>query len=176
MKYDAKEAQGQGRALSQDITTRIEAYVSPLLSHLTTLLDKRLVRTFLGLITVIISFRGYRHGLLLSELGGYLLPPGHAPAGTKRLSNLVHGKWSYKVIEQFLWNQAKARLEDLEALKEKILLLWDESVWEKPESLELEGLGSARSSKAKRLTRIKPGFYHPPGKPIFGSGNQVHDD
>lgn len=170
MKYDAKEAQGQGRALSQDITTRIEAYVSPLLSHLTTLLDKRLVRTFLGLITVIISFRGYRHGLLLSELGGYLLPPGHAPAGTKRLSNLVHGKWSYKVIEQFLWNQAKARLEDLEALKEKILLLWDESVWEKPESLELEGLGSARSSKAKRLTRIKPGFYHPPGKPIFVPG------
>ncbi len=69
MKYDAKEAPGQGRTLSQDITTRLEAYVSPLLSQLTTLLDKRLVRTLLGLIAVIISFRGYRHGLLLSELG-----------------------------------------------------------------------------------------------------------
>jgi hypothetical protein len=99
-----------------------------------------------------------------------LLPPGHAPAGTKRLSNLLHGKWSYKIIEQFLWSQAKGRLEQLESLKEKALLLWDERVWEKPESLELAGLGSARSSKAKRLTRIKPGVYHPPGKPIFVPG------
>jgi hypothetical protein len=34
-------------------------------------------------------------GLLLSELGGYLLGPDQAPAGTKRISNLVHAAdWS----------------------------------------------------------------------------------
>lgn len=160
----------QAKALSQDIATRLEAYLAPLLSSLHAVLDKRLVRTFVRLIEVIISFRGYRQGLLLSELGGYLKPPGQAPAGTKRLSNLLHGAWSYKLIETFLWQGAKTRLAQLEHLKEKVLLLWDESVWEKPESLKLEGLGSARSSKAKRLTRIKPGFYHPPGKPIFVPG------
>ena len=170
MKYGAKPERTQGRAVSENVATRLEEYLAPLLASLNSLLDKRLVKTFLGLIAVIISFRGYRHGLLLSELGGYLLPPGQAPAGTKRLSNLLHGRWSYRLIEQFVWKQAKVRLEQLEAVKEKILLLWDESVWEKPESLKLEALGSARSSKAKRLTRIKPGFYHPPGKPIFVPG------
>jgi hypothetical protein len=170
MNYDEKKEKVQAKALSQEIAKRLEAYLAPLVVNLTGLLDKRLVRTFVGLIEVIISFRGYRHGLLLSELGGYLMPPGQAPAGTKRLSNLLHGLWSYKLIEQFLWQGAKARVAQLEVAKEKALFLWDESVWEKPESLKLEALGSARSSKAKRLTRIKPGYYHPPGKPIFVPG------
>ena len=38
---------------------------------------------------------------------------------------------------------------------------------EKPESLKAEGLCAVRSSKAARLTHIKKGYYHPPGKPIF---------
>lgn len=170
MNYDEKKANVQAKTLSEDVAKRLEVYLAPLVERLTGLLDKRLVRTFVGLIEVIISFRGYRHGLLLSELGGYLMPPGQAPAGTKRLSNLLHGTWSYKLIETFLWQGAKARVAQLESLKVKALMLWDESVWEKPESLKLEALGSARSSKAKRLTRIKPGFYHPPGKPIFVPG------
>jgi hypothetical protein len=116
MNYDEKQPQVQAKALSQDITKRLEAYVAPLLTSLHVVLDQRLVRTFLGLIEVIISFRGYRHGLLLSELGGYLMPPGQAPAGTKRLSNLLHGSWSYKLIENFLWQGAKARLAQLESL------------------------------------------------------------
>jgi hypothetical protein len=45
------------------------------------------------------------------------------------------------------------------------LLLWDESVLEKPESIQLEGLCAVRSSKAPRITRIKPGYYNPPGGP-----------
>ena len=170
MNYDEKKGKIQAQGLSQEVAERLEAYVAPLVTSLNTVLDKRIGRTFVGLIKVIISFRGYRHGLLLSELGGYLMPPGQAPAGTKRLSNLLHGKWSYKVNETFLWQGAHARLKQLEEAKEKALLLWDESVWEKPESLRLEALGSARSSKAKRLTRIKPGYYHPPGKPIFVPG------
>jgi Transposase DDE domain len=51
------------------------------------------------------------------------------------------------------------------------LLVWDESVLEKPESLHLEGLGPVRSTKAVRLKRIKPGFYNPPGgRPIIVPG------
>jgi hypothetical protein len=170
MQYDVKRGKVQAKALSQEVAKRLEDYLAPLVTRMNALLDKRLVRTFVALIEVIISFRGYRHGLLLSELGGYLMPPGQAPAGTKRLSNLLHGQWSYKLVETFLWQGASARLKQLESAKDKALVLWDESVWEKPESLQLEALGSARSSKAKRLTRIKPGYYHPPGKPIFVPG------
>ena len=53
------------------------------------------------------------------------------------------------------------------------LTLWDESVLEKSESIALEGLGPVRSSKAARLKRIKPGYYHPPGgPPVFVPGLQ----
>lgn len=49
--------------------------------------------------------------------------------------------------------------------------MWDESVIEKPESIALEGLCAVRSSKARRLKPIKPGYYHPPGgPPIFVPG------
>jgi hypothetical protein len=50
-------------------------------------------------------------------------------------------------------------------------VLWDESVWEKPESIALEGLGSVRSAKAQRLKRIRTGYYSPPGgPPVFVPG------
>jgi hypothetical protein len=48
--------------------------------------------------------------------------------------------------------------------------IWDSSEWEKPESLASEDLCAVRSSKAKRLTHIKPGYYNPPGRPIFVPG------
>jgi len=51
-------------------------------------------------------------------------------------------------------------------------VIWDESVWEKPESQQLEGLCAVRSSKAKRLTHYKKGYYSPPPKPIFVPGLQ----
>jgi len=41
-------------------------------------------------------------------------------------------------------------------------LLWDDSRIEKPESWFLEGLCSVESSKGKRLTKIKKGYYKPP--------------
>jgi DDE family transposase len=43
-------------------------------------------------------------------------------------------------------------------------------VLEKPESLAAEGLCAVRSSKAKRLTHVKKGYYRPPGMPIFVPG------
>ena len=50
-------------------------------------------------------------------------------------------------------------------------MIWDESVIEKSESLKPERLCAVRSSKARRLKRIKPGYYNPPGgRPIFVPG------
>ncbi len=55
-----------------------------------------------------------------------------------------------------------------------MLVVWDSSELEKPESTELEGLCSVRSSRAARLRRIKPGYYSPPGglsgPPVFVPG------
>ncbi len=64
-------------------------FVEPLLTTLDTRLDACLVRTFLATLIAIVRWRNRAHGLLLSELGGYLYSPERAPAGTKRLSNLL---------------------------------------------------------------------------------------
>ncbi len=115
-----------------------------------------------------------RSGLLLSELGAHILSPAQAPAGTKRLSNLLRSpKWSHALLEKFLRHRADQALSQLEELGETALTIWDESVLEKPESIALEGLCPVRSSKAARLKRIKPGYYNPPGgPPVFVPGLQ----
>ena len=147
-------------------------FLAPLLLELNRLLDRRLVRTFAQLVAVIIQFRHADHGLLLSELGGYLLSPDKAPAGTKRISNLLRSnRWQYQLIERFLWRRATALVAQLETEEKKALCLWDDSVLEKPESIALEGLCAVRSSCAARLKRIKPGYFNPPGgRPIFVPG------
>ena len=49
--------------------------------------------------------------------------------------------------------------------------MWDQSVLEKPESTAAPGLCPVRSSKAARLKRIRPGYYHRPGgPPVFVPG------
>ena len=136
--YEATQmAQGLGEAVAR--------FLFPLLVELDTLLDKRLVRTFLATIQVIITFRDRANGLLLSELGGYLATPDKAPAGTKRLSNLLHSsKWAAWLIARFLWQRASQQLEQWTQAGEEGLVIWDESVWEKPESQQLEGLCAVR--------------------------------
>jgi hypothetical protein len=95
-------------------------------------------------------------GLLLSELGGYICGFSHAPAGTKRISNLLRSKkWTSTIIDNFLFSQTRKRLESLVKQGKRPLMLWDDSRLEKAESWFLEGLCSVESSKAKRLTRIK---------------------
>ncbi len=164
--YDAAQ-------MGQGLAEALARFVFPLLVELDSLLDKRLVRTFLATIQVIITFRDRANGLLLSELGGYLATPDKAPAGTKRLSNLLHSsKWAAWLIAHFLWQRASQQLEEWTQAGEEGLAIWDESVWEKPESQQLEGLCAVRSSKAKRLTHYKKGFYSPPPKPIFVPGVQ----
>jgi hypothetical protein len=139
----------------------LEQFLAPLLLYLDQFLDKRLVRTLAQLVRVIIVFRHNRQGLLLSELGGYLLSPAHAPAGAKRISNLRYSpRWSYHVLERFLWRRAE---QQWAKTGQDVLAVWDESVLEKPESETLEGLCAVRSSRAARLKHIRPGFYNPPG-------------
>ena len=100
-------------------------------------------------------------GLLISELGGWICGFKHAPAGTKRISNLLRSKkWSASIIDDFFWQRTKLRIEQLKQQHKQPLLLWDDSRIEKPESWKCEGLCSVWSSKAKRLTRIKRGYYH----------------
>jgi hypothetical protein len=147
-------------------------FLKPLLVELNTWLDRRLVQTCLGLVLAIVMHRHRNQGLLLSELGSYLLSPDRGPAGTKRLSRLLHSpRWEAELVEDFLWQGADRRVEELVAEKKIALAIWDESVLEKAESLHLEGLGPVRSTKAARLKRIKPGYYNPPGgRPIFVPG------
>ncbi len=152
--------------VATELRHRLIHFLAPLLLLLDTHLDARLVRTFAATIEAIIQFRHSTHGLLLSELGAYVHSPAHAPAGTKRLSNLLRSpKWTYHLLEQFLWQQAAARLAALETTQALALAIWDESVIEKAESSVLEGLCSVRSSTAARLKRIKPGYFNPPGGP-----------
>lgn len=166
------EKYNEEEKVSQAVSQELVEFVRPLLAELDAALDKRLVRTFLGLLQVILMLRHNRYGLLLSELGGYLLGAAHAPAGTKRISNLLRSpKWQAAIVEKQLWQQAQQHVQGLVKVGATALVVWDESVIEKPESIALEGLCAVRSSKAHRLNRIKKGFYNPPtGKPTFVPG------
>lgn len=162
------------RTQSRLVTELCFTFLKPLLRQLNEELDRRLVHTFLQTILALIVHRHRNQGLVLSELGGYLATPSRAPAGTKRLSRLLHSdRWQSEVLGQFLWDQAEQRVEAIDAAGSSPLVVWDESVLEKPESLHLEGLGPVRSTKAVRLKRIKPGYFNPPGgRPIFVPGYQ----
>ena len=163
--YSNTRSGGDVFKLAEFFSHRLDDFLAPLLLQLDALLDKRLVHTFSGLCQSIIRLRSRSTGLLLSELGGYLLSFDKAPAGTKRISNLLRSPgWEDKVITDYLTAQAQEYVESLLKKQEEVLLLWDESVQEKPESIESEGLCAVRSSKGKRLTRIKRGYYKPPTK------------
>jgi hypothetical protein len=131
-----------------------------------------LVRTCFQCVVVILRFRDRINGLLLSELGGYLLSPEQAPAGKKRLENLLNApKWTGQLIKDWLLAQADARLA-----------AWQEQGRDGLASLRSQPLGktgkseqrgadvAVQSSKGKRLTPIKPGYLSPPGGLIMVPG------
>ena len=116
-------------------------------------------------------FRNRSMGLLLSELGGFITGFKSAPAGTKRIGRLLGcKKWTHESIDEFFFNRGKQRIEKLTTSSKRPLLLWDDSRIEKSESSFLGGLCSVFSSKAQRLTRIRPGFFNPSGKRICTTG------
>ena len=154
---------GDGEVLSEQLMAALIEFVSPLLPELDARLDKRLVRNFVGALVAILRSRHRAEGLWLVRLGAYLLSPRQALAGAKRLGRLVQqGPWLHDTIEAFLLKRAEAHLQALEHAGEDPLVIWDETVWEKPESERSEGLCVVRSRKGARLTRIRPGFWRPP--------------
>jgi hypothetical protein len=153
-------------ALAHTFRERLKGFLAPLLSRLDEQLDSRLVGTLGATVEVLLQNRYRSCGLLLSELGAFLTSPEKAAAGTKRLSNLLRSRrWSADQLSDYLWEHARQQLCDWICRQRDPLAIWDESVWEKPESIALEGLGSVVSAKAKRLKRIRPGYYNPPGGP-----------
>lgn len=149
---------------SQQLTKALESFLGPLLVLLDAYIDKRLVRTFVRTIAAIITFRTQAQGLCLSELGAYMTNPAQAPAGTKRLSNLLRcTKWGKELIDRYIWEQADKRRKELNASGEEALCIWDGSVIEKPESEKGEGLCAVKSSKAARLKKPKKGAFNQPG-------------
>ena len=158
---------------SHFILVQSEKYLSIVEQQLNLKIDKRLVRTFFNLFNVILCFRNRSMGLLLSELGGYICGFDKAPAGTKRISNLLRSKkWKSDIIDNFLFDRTIDRINDLKRKGKRALFLWDDSRLEKPESWYTEGLCPVWSSKGKRLTKIKKGFYRPPASRICVPGFQ----
>ena len=81
--------QDGGRQQAQKAADLLQIFLGPFEQWLNAQIDRRLVRTFFLTLQAIVRFRHSRSGLLLSELGAHVLSPTQAPAGTKRLSNLL---------------------------------------------------------------------------------------
>src|ERR1700730_639539 len=177
-KYDILQENGQDpQKSSQEMAQLLENFLSPLLVVLDTFLDKRLVRTFVQCCVAILRFRNTKQGLWLSELGSYM--DGYrglsvnAPAGTKRVGNLLRSlKWSLFHIDQYLLDEADREVKKLREQGKRVFCIWDGSVIEKPESSKIEGLCPVLSSKEKRLNRSRRGlvFNLPAVRPIMVTG------
>lgn len=155
---------------SQWCASRFLQFLEPLIRDLDVTMDKRPLRTLVQAVEAILTVRNRHQGLLLSELGDALDGLGGG-GGTKRLSRLIHHRgWQAQQIEEFMLQRVDQQVEQWQAQGEQGLLIWDGTVLEKPESLHAEGLCAVRSSKVRRLTRVKKGYYHPPSKPAFVPG------
>ena len=149
-----------GARLARSLTERCRIFLTPFLAALDRQVDRRLVRTAAATVTALVRHRHRSQALLLSELGAYLAGPQHAPAGTKRLANLVHSRrWSADLIDTELCQRARtvAHAEAERVSEGRALCILDGSVLEKPESTQGAGLRPVCSSKARRLRCPRPG-------------------
>src|SRR5512147_2966149 len=132
----------------RELENRCWEFLKPLLEELHKRVDRRLVKTLLDLVLVILMHRNRNTGLLLSELGDHLLGGERGPAGVKRIANLIHSvKWKSTLIVNYLWKRADEKVKELRQEGEDIYVIWDESVLEKSESLKAEHLCAVRSTK-----------------------------
>lgn len=74
--YKDKPSETEKQERTRELEKKLVKALWPLLVGMKQRVDRRLVTTFLGLVMVIVMHRHRNHGLLLSELGGYLLEPG----------------------------------------------------------------------------------------------------
>lgn len=128
----------QSQALAKTVTGKCQTFLKPFLKRLDQTLDLRLVRTLADTVTAIVRHRQSSTALLLSELGAYVMNPQHAPAGTKRLANLLHSQnWRATAIADYLLQEAQRRVttELSQTDRRYLLCILDGSVIEKPESL-----------------------------------------
>ncbi|HLO18010.1 MAG TPA: hypothetical protein VK206_24480 [Anaerolineales bacterium] len=165
-------SKGEKKQESRALENQCWEFLKPFLEAMHKKIDRRLVKTLLDLVMIILMHRHRNNGLLLSELGDHLLGGERGPAGVKRIASLLHSvKWKSAWILKYLWKRANATVQDLVEQQEEVYAIWDESVLEKSESLKAEGLCAVRSTRAVRLKRIKPGYFNPPtGRPIFVPG------
>ena len=132
---------GAGWEQGQELANLLQSFISPLEEWPDRRIDRRLVRTLFLAPVAIVRLLHSRSGLLLSELGTHILSLAQAPAGTKRLSNLLRSpKWSHTLLEKFLWHRAEQCLTRLERQGRTALAIWDESVLERLESIALGGV------------------------------------
>ena len=158
-----KDKRVKGQKDSHKLLIQAADYLKTYTEQLDRQLDSRLVQTFYDVFIAILCFRHTSIGLLLSELGAYILGARQAAAGTKRISNLLRSpKWSSKDIEEIHLRRSCRAVRSLKKKGKWVFAIWDDSVIEKPESWFSEGLCAVASSKAKRLTKVKRGYYKPP--------------
>jgi hypothetical protein len=150
------------------LITRLEAVLGPLPERLDAYVDRRLVTTCLELLAAIICHVHPKQGLHVSRLGAYIKSGEEAPAGAKKIENLLHSeKWGDDLIKDFLWEKAKEEMRKIKGRGKQVLCIHDGSRLEKPESEQTDGFCSVLSSKAKRLRKNRKGIWNPPGgKPI----------
>lgn len=150
-------------ALAQHLRAHLRTFLAPLLRHLSTTLDVRLVQTTALVVEALVRLRQRPQALWLTEIGTMLLGAAHAPAGVKRVVRLLASpQWGAAGVEQWLLTQA----DHLVAQEPDVALVaFDQSVLEKPESQAALGLCPVRSSKARRLARPRPGFGAGPPRP-----------
>lgn len=145
---------------SQSWAGELENYLTPYSQRLDAYLDRRVVGNLTAVVAGIVQTRAE---LTTSELGSAITGPEHAEAGTQRLQRALHHEgWEAKVIEEVFWEQAEQRRRELESRGETPLCIWDSRVLEKPESEHLEGLGTVRSSRVRRLARSRKGVFNRP--------------
>ncbi len=98
--FKDKRSGAEKQEKSKMLEEKLVKMLWPVLVELDQKMDRRLVMTFLGVLMAILRHRHRNQGLVLSELGGYLLEPEHCQAGTKRISTLLHSdKWEADLLE-----------------------------------------------------------------------------
>jgi len=158
---------GQEPSLSEEDESQFWAeqlarYLRPYQERLDAYVDRRVVGNVMATVGAIVQSRW---ALTTSELGCAICGPAHAEAGTQRLQYALHHQgWEAALIEEVLWQEAEQSRQQMQQRGESPLCIWDSSVVEKPESEKLQGLGTVRSSKVRRLARSRKGLYNQPSR------------
>ena len=109
----------------------------------------------------------------LERTGGHLLSPAQAPAGTKRLSNLLRSpKWTHTLLEKFLWRRAGQYLTRLEQLGVRPWPSGKRACWRCRKASHWRGCvrsaparrhASNTASRATTILPVESSRWNPPG-------------